>query len=314
MKVLNNTVFVFPAKGALYPGVCRDYYLTYPRVKEYFEAAGDIHQFNYERYLSSDESDFHRPIFSELATLLVSISKYYAWSMETELKPQLFSGLSMGLYSALIAAGSLSMDDGFRLLKFTMEAGLNIPGKMAVITGLTASEVESLCSRPELRGKVFIANHNAEYQVVISGDEDAVNAILKLATDVYAQECRILYNGQFHAPAFREQAGILLDMMRQMNVKDPAVPVLFTYNLCKATTKEESRMFLSDQLYSPVRWYETVRWLLTGGYSCIVEFGPGNMLSKIILSIEKNAECHSVKGIDHIFDVAQRLRSAGVNI
>lgn len=307
MNVLDNTVFVFPAKGALYPNVCRDYYRKYPRVKEYFQQAGECSQFDYAEYLFSDESDFHLPVFSELATLLVSISKHYAWSMETGLWPELFSGLSMGLYSALIAAGALAMEDGFRLLQFTMESGLRIPGKMALITGLPASEVQTICSKPELIGKVVIANHNTEHQIVVSGDEYAVDLALKHASDAYAHECRVLYKGQFHAPAFRQQANELMEMMLKMKVKNPVIPVLFPYNLQKAATRKESCGFLSDQLCMPVRWYETVQWISSKGYRRIVEFGPGNMMCKIISSIDKKLSCFSVEGIGHLASLGQEF-------
>lgn len=296
MRKLRNTAFLFPSKGELYPGICMDYYRCYSKVREYFEKASEIHNFDFRKYLSDGNSDLNRPIESELATLLVSISKAWVLCNEIDLHPEIFSGLSMGLYTASIASGSLKMEDGFSLLKFSMESGILKGGKTVAISGLLYDEVRSICCCPELKGKVYIANQNLENQYVITGDDVSVDSAIKMAEGLDAIKCKVLYYGQFHAPPLKENSEQMFRMMNSMDIFEPKGSVLFLYNLREAQTRDDIKQFLCTQLYSPVKWYEGVLFMIEKGVRRFVEIGPGNLLTKMLGLMNQDIQCFFIDG------------------
>ena len=306
-KQSDRTAFIFPASGHLSPGVCMDYYQKYPKVREFFDIASDIHKLDFKKFFCDDSSDFRRPVDAELATMLVSISKYVAWMDEVDIKPTLFSGLSLGLYTSLIAAGSLSMADAFLLLKRTMEVGTTVPGKMGLIVGLSYEEVDELCHSESFEGRVCIANYNMREQVAITGEDHSVETILKLALEANAMKCKILYDGQFHSPALSQWADEMMRMMNGMDVKTPETPILFLYNLKEATTPEEIKEFICKQIAEPVRWYEALQLMAHQGIENFVEFGPGALLSKMLRLDLDAVNSFTVKEPEEIWKIADRL-------
>ncbi len=303
----DKTAFIFPASGHLSPGICMDYYGKYPKVREFFDIASEIHKLDFKKYFCDDTSDFKRPVDAELATMLVSISKYVAWMDEVDIKPTLFSGLSLGLYTSLIASGSVSMADAFWLLKRTMEVGTNVPGKMGLIVGLPYEEVEKLCRNESFQGHVCIANYNMREQVAITGEDHSVETVLKLALKANAMKCKIIYDGQFHSPALSQWADEMMRMMDRMDVKKPNIPILFLYNLKEAGTPEEIKEYICKQIAAPVRWYEALQLMTHQGIENFVEFGPGALLSKMLRLDLDEVNSYTVSDPEEIWKIAEAL-------
>jgi [acyl-carrier-protein] S-malonyltransferase len=230
------------------------------------------------------------------AVLTVSVAALRA--LEARLGPPVFvAGHSLGEFSALVAAGVLPFEEALRLVRergrLMKEAGERNPGGMAAILGLETKEVEELCSRVReaTGGYVGIANDNCPGQVVISGDEEALRTAMEKMKAAGARKVvRLAVSIAAHSPLMAEAAAAFRRALEAVTFRPPTIPFVANATAGPVTDPDQIREALGRQLTSPVRWTESVRWMICQGAARFVEVGPGKVLTSLLRRIDRGVE------------------------
>jgi [acyl-carrier-protein] S-malonyltransferase len=227
--------------------------------------------------------------------------------------PSAVAGHSMGEYSALVAAGSLTFADGLRLVRergrLMKEAGERSPGGMAAILGLETAPVEDLCAqaRSETGGVVQLANDNCPGQLVISGDETSLARAMELTTQAGAKKVvRLAVSIAAHSPLMAPAADALRQAIEATAILPPAMPVIGNVHAQPLLTVADIQQDLAAQLTAPVRWTDSMRTLAANGIDTVVEVGSGDVLANLMKRIDKGVRRLSVgdpEGIDKLRDL-----------
>lgn len=295
--------FVFPGQGSQYVGMGKDLYEGNPQAQEMFERANAVLGFSLTSLcFSGSEEELKQTRNTQPAIFVHSIVLF------SLLKNQSFdmvAGHSLGEYSALVAAGALSFEDGLRLVRLRGElmqqAGSVHEGTMAAIIGLEADVVTKLCEEASTAGIVQPANFNSPGQIVISGSKSGVRQAMELAKQKGAKMVKELaVSGAFHSPLMEPAVEEMEKGLASARLCDASVPVYSNVTASPIQSAEEIRRALLLQLTHPVRWEESVRRMITDGATEFVEIGPGKVLQGLLKRIDPNV---AVGGIEKLTDI-----------
>lgn len=279
--------YVFPGQGAQFVGMGQDLYNSSNEAKNYFDKANDILGFGITdiMFAGSDE-DLKQTKVTQPAVFLHSVIS--ALVMDADFRPDMVAGHSLGEFSALVASGALSFEDGLRLVSaraFAMQKACEInPSTMAAVLGLDDNKVEEICS--QIDGVVVAANYNCPGQLVISGKKDDVAKACELMKEAGAKRALPLQvGGGFHSPCMQPAKEELEKAIRATVFSKPVCPVYQNVDGKPYTDVENIKNNLIAQLTSPVRWTQTVRNMAADGATEFVELGPGTVLQGLIKKI-----------------------------
>ncbi|MFC2579239.1 MAG: ACP S-malonyltransferase [Bacteroidota bacterium] len=279
--------YVFPGQGAQFVGMGQDLYNSSNEAKNYFDKANDILGFGITdiMFAGSDE-DLKQTKVTQPAVFLHSVIS--ALVMGTDFRPDMVAGHSLGEFSALVTSGTLSFEDGLRLVSaraFAMQKACEInPSTMAAVLGLDDNKVEEICS--QIDGVVVAANYNCPGQLVISGKKDDVAKACELMKEAGAKRALPLQvGGGFHSPCMQPAKEELEKAIRATVFSKPVCPVYQNVDGKPYTDVENIKNNLIAQLTSPVRWTQTVRNMAADGATEFVELGPGTVLQGLIKKI-----------------------------
>ncbi len=286
-----KTAYVFPGQGAQKPGMARDIYDAFPRVREMYSRANDILGFSITDIMFGEDEDALRQTkVTQPAVFLHSVG---CAAVVKDFHPDMVAGHSLGEFSALVAAGAMSFEDGLRLVSaraFAMQKACEkTPSTMAAIINLPDEKVEEICGG--IDGVVVPANFNSPGQVVISGSLEAVQAACKVCVEAGAKRALPLkVGGAFHSP-FMEPAGKeLAEAIKATRIVEPVCPVYQNVDAKPHTSPDEIKENLLMQLTSPVRWTAIVANMCADGAVRFVELGPGEVLRGLIKRCTKEYE------------------------
>lgn len=296
-----NTAFVFPGQGSQSVGMLSDFVLQYPIIIETFAEASEAIGYDvWNLVQNGPEERLNQTEQTQVVMLTADIAVYRLLMQQGLAQPQMMAGHSLGEYAALVAAGALSLADGVRLVAKRGQVMQNaIPlgkGAMAAIVGMTDEEVSALCIKAsDETQQVTPANYNAIGQVVIAGHTPAVERAIALADEAGARLAKIIpVSVPCHCALLTEAAGEFSAYLAQVDFKTPTVDVISNTDLSTYKTAEQIRTQLKAQLYSPVRWVETIQLFKTKGIELIVECGPGKVLSGLTKRIDRSLSSLSV--------------------
>lgn len=285
------TAYVFPGQGAQKPGMGKDLYESDARAKELFEKANEILGYRITDIMfEGSEDDLKQTKVTQPAVFLHSVIT--ALCMEG-FKPDMVAGHSLGEFSALVAAGALSFEDGLRLVyarAMAMQACCEkVPGTMAAIINLPDETIEKVCS--EIEGVVVPVNYNSPGQVVISGEVEAVKeACARLKEAGAKRALPLAVGGAYHSPLMEPARVELAAAIEKAEFKTPCCPIYQNVDAKPYTDPVEIKKNLLAQLTSPVRWTQTVINMINDGAEEFVECGPGTVLTGLIGRIQKSLE------------------------
>lgn len=291
--------FVFPGQGSQFVGMGKNLYDTNPLAKELFDKADEILGFKITDIMFAGTDDqLKETKVTQPAVFLHSVIS--ALCLGSEFTPSMVAGHSLGEFSALVAVGALSFEDGLRLVAKRANAmqkacELN-PGTMAAIIGLPDEKVEGICKEVSVNGKIVVAaNYNCPGQLVISGDTEAINvACDKLKAEGAKRALPLKVGGAFHSPLMQPAKDELQKAIEFTEFKEPKCPVYQNVDAKAHTDANEIKENLIAQLTSSVRWTKSVQNMIADGATDFTECGPGKALQGMIGRIDRNVTSHGI--------------------
>ncbi|MCR5860806.1 ACP S-malonyltransferase [Flavobacterium sp. J372] len=284
--------YVFPGQGAQFTGMGKDLYDSSATAKELFEKANDILGFRITDIMFDGTADqLKETKVTQPAVFLHSV--ILALTMGDSFKPDMVAGHSLGEFSALVAAGALSFEDGLKLVSqraLAMQKACEItPSTMAAVLGLEDKVVEDVCEGVE--GIVVAANYNCPGQLVISGETTAVELACEALKAAGAKRALILpVGGAFHSPMMEPAREELAAAIEQTTFKNPVCPVYQNVLATAVSDADEIKKNLIIQLTAPVKWTQSVQNMVADGATEFIEVGPGNVLQGLVKKIVKEAQ------------------------
>lgn len=312
---MQRTAFLFPGQGSQSVGMAADLFENSRSVRELYERASEAIDLDIARLsFEGPEEELKKTVNTQPALLVASVAAFTVLA-ERDVEPWAVAGHSLGEYSALVAARSLSFEDAVRAVRergrLMYEAGLSTPGTMAAVIGLTEEQLEPLIKAARSHGVVQTANLNAPTQIVISGEVDAVKAAMDAAATGGARRViELNVSGAFHSELLKDAREGMADFLSRVAFEKPQA--LFVPNVSGNVQDdpEEIRRGLVDQIVSPVRWVDSMRALMNRKVSLFLEVGPGNVLRGLARKIEPEARTMSAGRMADIDKLVAELRTS----
>ena len=292
--------FVFPGQGDQFVGMGKDLYDNNEEARAMFEKANEILGFRItDLMFEGTPEDLRQTKVTQPAIFLHSV--ILAKALGDEFKPDMVAGHSLGEFSALVAAGALNFEDGLRLVSAraqAMQKACEInPSTMAAIIALPDEKVEEVCAGIE--GVVVCANYNCPGQLVISGEEAAIDKACEVLKAAGAKRAmKLPVGGGFHSPCMEPARTELAEAIERTNFTTPSCPVYQNVDALPHTDPAEIKGLLISQLTAPVRWTQTVKNMVADGATEFVELGPGKVLQGLVSKISRDVTVAGYQSLD----------------
>tara|TARA_R110000868_G_scaffold15373_8_gene70141 strand:- start:6673 stop:7635 length:963 start_codon:yes stop_codon:yes gene_type:complete len=290
-KQLFMKAYVFPGQGAQFTGMGKDLYESSALAKDLFEKANEILGFRITDIMfEGTAEELKETKVTQPAVFLHSV--ILAKTLGADFKPEMVAGHSLGEFSALVANGALSFEDGLKLVSqraLAMQKACEItPSTMAAVLGLADNIVEEVCA--SIDGVVVAANYNCPGQLVISGETSAVEAACTAMKEAGAKRALLLpVGGAFHSPMMEPAREELAAAIEATTFSTPICPVYQNVTATAVSSPEEIKKNLIIQLTAPVKWTQSVQQMIADGATLFTEVGPGKVLAGLIGKINREA-------------------------
>jgi [acyl-carrier-protein] S-malonyltransferase len=284
---------VFPGQGSQSVGMLKQLAEDFAVVEETFTEASEALGYDlWDLVQNGPAESLNQTEITQPAMLAAGFAVWRVWRQQHGPLPELMAGHSLGEYTALVCAGALDFQDGVKLVaqrgKYMQNAVPEGSGSMAAILGLEDDIVRQVCQSAASGEVVEAVNFNSPGQVVIAGNKGAVERACELAKEAGARRALPLpVSVPSHCALMKPAAEQLSEQLATINLLETEIPVLHNVNVASAADDHEIKLLLAAQLYSPVRWVETVRKMAAGGSAKLLEAGPGKVLAGLTKRIDR---------------------------
>jgi len=296
----DKIAIVFPGQGSQAVGMLGDLSESYSQIKQTFDEASEaLGRDLWALAQDGPSEELNKTQNTQPLVLTASIAMWRVLQSQVDVKPDFLAGHSLGEYTALVCAGSLSFVDAVKLVEqrasFMQQAVPEGEGAIAAILGLSVDDLIAICAEAAQGEVVSAVNFNAPGQVVISGNVAAVGRAIELAKEKGAKRAMQLpMSVPAHCSLMSPAADKLADVMSSVSFNSPNTPVIHNTDVAQHSDVTEIKEALVKQLYTPVRWIETVESLANSGVTTVIECGPGKVLSGLNKRIDKSLELYSL--------------------
>lgn len=281
-----STAYLFPGQGSQSVGMGKSHYDDNDEFASYVNRANDILGFDLKHIMfEGPEEKLKQTEFTQPAIFLHSIALYNTLDAD----PDMVAGHSLGEFSALVACGAIAFEDALKIVRrrgeLMQQAGEDNPGTMAAVIGMDDEVVEKICDEAteEVGKEVIAANYNCPGQLVISGDEEAIDKAVALLKE---EGCRLAkklpVSGAFHSSLMQSAYDGLKESLESLKIVTPDCSIYSNYTAEPTTDPEEIRSNVLNQLLNPVRWTQTLQNMHENGADTFVEVGPGKVLQGLV--------------------------------
>ena len=298
---MTKRAFLFAGQGSQYLGMARDLYEQYDVVKATFEEASQVLGYDVRALIDQDEEKLNQTRYTQPAILTTSFAIYRLLT-EKGIQPDMVAGLSLGEYSALVAAGALDFKTAVALVAkrgaFMEEAAPVGSGKMVAVLNADVALIEEACQTASQLGVVSPANYNTPGQIVIGGDVAAVDKAVELLKEAGVKRLIPLnVSGPFHTALLKPASEQLAQVLAETEFADFQLPLVGN---TEADIMETGRIkeLLTRQVMEPVRFYDSIAKMQEAGVTEFIEIGPGKVLSGFMKKIDKSAVVYSVESVE----------------
>lgn len=303
---MGKIAFVFPGQGAQTVGMGKDAYETSSSARSLFDRADQ--QLGYalsELIFQGPEEELKLTYHTQPALLTVSAAMLELIA-DSGMKPDYVAGHSLGEYSALVAASALRFEDAVKTVRLRGEfMDKAVPageGAMAAVLGAEREALQALCNQVSAEaGSVELANVNCPGQIVVSGSKAGVDAIVARGKEAGAKRVIPLeVSGPFHSSLMRPAASQLADVLSEVELATPIVPVVANVTASPVQDAETIRRLLVEQVYSPVLWEDSIKRMIADGVEMFVEIGSGSVLAGLIKKTDRNVRIFSLNSVEAV--------------
>jgi len=300
LNLQSSIVFLFPGQGSQYAGMGKELAENFPAAKQVFEEADEALSFSISRLcFEGPEEDLQLTENTQPAILSASVAAFRAIQTQGLPAPAFVAGHSLGEYSALVAAGAMSLGDAVRTVRargrYMQEAVPVGTGAMAAVIGGERDAIEQACREASGNQVCSVANINSPNQVVIAGNTEAVDRAMELLKGVAKRVIKLNVSAPFHCALMKPAQDRLAFELEQLAFTEPTTSVITNVDAKITSAPGDLRDSLLRQVSAPVRWLESMELLFQHGVTTFVEVGPGKVLSGLMRQINRDANCLNVE-------------------
>lgn len=305
---MGRIAFVFPGQGAQYCGMGKDFYDTYETARKVFELAKEATGLDVAELCFTENERLNITEYTQIAMLTTEVAILKVLE-EKGIKAQCCAGLSLGEYGALAACNVMGLEDLFRLIRsrgIFMQEAYPQGGAMTAVLGLDADAIRQVCE--ETDGIVSIANDNCPGQIVITGEESAVQAAAASLQEKGAKRCVPLkVSGPFHSKLLAGAGEKLAAELKDVTVRDPEIPYYCNVDAAAVTDGGAVKELLAKQVSGTVRWRESVEQMIADGVDTFIEIGPGKTLNGFIRKINRDVTAKNVEKTEDLDKLLEEM-------
>ncbi len=309
---MSRTAFVFPGQGAQYVGMGKDFYEAFPVCREVFDTASEAVGLDIAKLCFEENDRLDQTEYTQICMLTVEAAILKAVE-EQGIRSDVNAGLSLGEYGALAASGVMDLADAFKVVRqrgILMQNAVPTGGAMAAVLAMDAGKIEEICEQTE--GIVSIANYNCPGQIVITGEEAAVDAACEALKAAGAKRTvKLNVSGPFHSRMLAEAGEKLGDVLKDVKLNDFTVPYVTNVTADYVRSTEEVKDLLCRQVASSVCWQQSVERMIADGTDVFIEIGPGKTLSGFMRKINRNVTMMNIDKLEDFEKVMTALKGEG---
>ena len=299
---------IFPGQGSQSVGMCRNLYNKYDFVKELFTRADEILGYSISKLiLEGPKEDLDYTENTQPAIFLVSYSIYQTIKRETKIRledAKYFAGHSLGEYTALAASESLDFDSAIKILKVRGKAMQTaVPkgqGGMLAVLGTEIKNINEILEKNKNKYECFIANDNSSNQVVLSGNLRDLDLLIEDLNNNSIKNIKLPVSAPFHCNLMKPATEIMKKTIAEINFNNSKSPIISNVTAKEMINPNQIKELLIKQIESPVKWRESVMYMMENGVKKFIEIGPGKVLSGLIKRIDRSVKLISVNDVDDL--------------
>lgn len=309
---MNKLAFIFPGQGAQVVGMGKDLYENYPAAKKVFDTADEVLGKKVTKMcFEGPEEDLKQTINTQPAIVTMSIAALEAFKSKLNLTPHFTAGHSLGEYCAMFCSGVMDLKTTLKAIqkRATLMNKVN-KGKMAAVLNAPEGSIEKALKEASSEGYIDVANYNSPVQVVLTGDDKAIDKAGELLTQAGARRfVPLAVSGAFHSKYLNEASAEFGQFVKDLDITSASVPVVTNVDASATIAAEDFRNKMPRQISSSVHWTQTIENMIKNGVDTFIEFGPGKVLAGLNKKINPEVKTYNIFDKDSLEATVQALKA-----